>query len=119
MLVIIAFQTTKLPLEPKNSQPIFSISSPTTEFPPEPELPHELDNTQYEVDRDNALCGNKQRLDTFKEAVEYCDKYECEGIYDKNCDGRTIYICGELRKPKNQTFAQNGCTYRKKGSHEK
>ena len=61
------------------------------------------------------MCGNKQRVDTFKEAVEYCDKYECDGIYDENCDGRTIYICGELRKPKGHTLAQNGCTYRKKG----
>ena len=56
-------------------------------------------------------CGGSELWNSLEVAVQHCNgTRDCVGLYDKNCDGRNIYTCGNLSLH-NTT---KGCTYAKK-----
>ena len=49
-------------------------------------------------------------------ALDFCNKYNCKGVHDKNCDGKSTYTCGKINRI---TFSDsNGCTYTKIGKEK-
>ena len=73
-----------------------------------------LDEDEYELSQDKA-CKSSAPWNSLKDAIQFCDKYDnCEGIYDKNCDGRSIFTCGKLTPAVDPDSPSNGCTYIKK-----
>ena len=79
-------------------------------------LPEELKNSSndYVVDNEVTICEGKAPFVSFTLAMQFCDKFECQGIHDEFCDGTSISACTTLNPPKEPT-QKHGCTYRKQG----
>ena len=80
-------------------------------------LPEELkiSRNEYVVDDKVAICEGKAPFVSFTLAMQFCDKFECQGIHDEFCDGTSISACTTLNPPKDPMAQKHGCTYRKQG----
>ena len=61
-------------------------------------------------------CEGKQEMKSLSEALQFCDKFKCQGILDANCDGKSIYTCGKISHDSDPGSTSKGCTYEKKGN---
>ena len=66
-------------------------------------------------------CDEQMPHESFGMAMIFCEnaaKYDkkCKGIWDANCDGKTIYTCGKINNATEPDSPSNGCTYVKKGN---
>ena len=59
-----------------------------------------------------------EKHDNLEVALSICDNYDpnCKGIWDKFCNGETIYTCGEINDATDPDSPDNGCTYIKEGN---
>ena len=60
------------------------------------------------------LGQNKGKL-KLGDALTLCDKFPCEGIWDKDCDGTSVVVCQEIA-PLEEGATSEGCTYVKDGN---
>ena len=49
-------------------------------------------------------------------ALQLCDRFPCKGIYDKECNGKSVVVCKEIT-PLTEDTPSAGCTYVKDGNN--
>ena len=49
-------------------------------------------------------------------ALQLCDRFPCKGIYDKECNGKSVVVCKEIM-PLEEDTPSAGCTYVKDGNN--
>ena len=49
-------------------------------------------------------------------ALQLCDRFPCKGIYDKECNGKSVVVCKEIT-PLTEDEPSAGCTYVKDGNN--
>ena len=80
---------------------------------PPPEL--EASTNIYVPIKEPTICEGKALFDSLTVAMEFCDKFECQGIHDEFCDGTSISTCKTLNNPDVPDMVKHGCTYKKEG----
>ena len=65
----------------------------------------------------NKTCQGERPAANLEDAFKLCDFTSCEGIHDKDCNGKNIVLCDKvLDFAGNDGSKSNECIYVKKGT---